>query len=193
MVKDALEAVGPLTFVALRFTLATAVLLPALIAYRKRLSLELLASGGLAGFCLFAGYALQTTGLEYTSASKAGFITGLSVVIVPLIGTCILRQPIERWTIIGVALAVVGLALLSLREDLSIQFGDLLVLGCALAFALHILVLGAFAPKHDILALTSVQVAVAAVLNILGALWLERPSGQGALAVWPAALFTGLL
>jgi drug/metabolite transporter (DMT)-like permease len=192
MVKEALAATGPLTFVALRFILAAAVVLPLLRLRIGRVTRVLARDGALVGCFLFVGYALQTAGLQFTSASKAGFITGLSVVIVPLLEALALRRPPTPATLVGVALATSGLALLTLSGDFSVELGDLLVLGCALAFALHILSVHRYAGRHDALALTSAQIVAAALLNSLGALLFEAPTADQLLAVLPAALFTGL-
>ena len=192
MVKDALDSTGPLTFLALRFVLAVVVLLPFVAARPSVWSGPAAAGGWLVGFFLFAGYALQTAGLQFTSASKAGFITGLSVVIVPALYAAIARRPPQRGIVVGVVFAVVGLALLSLRDELTVQIGDFLVLGCALAFALHILSLGRVAPSFDVLALTVWQIAAAAMLTVLGAAVFESPSVEQLVAVWPAAAFTGI-
>ena len=192
MVKEAVRETGPLTFLALRFALATAILAPIVLQREVRPRPELLAGGGAIGLLLFAGYALQTAGLQFTSASKAGFITGLAVVIVPLTVALVVGRPPSRATAAGVALATLGLALLSLRDDLSIGSGDLLVLGCAVAFALHILALGRFAPKADPLALTFAQIAAAAVLTTVGAALFEQPTPDQLRTVLPAAAFTGL-
>jgi drug/metabolite transporter (DMT)-like permease len=192
MVKDAMADAGPLTFVALRFALAAAVLAPLVGISRAHFSRPMALGGAAAGLFLFAGYVLQTAGLQFTSASKAGFITGLSVVIVPTVAAAMLRRPPARATAIGVALATVGLALLSLQGDLGVELGDLLVLGCAAAFALHILVVGHVAPKADVLALTSVQIAAAAAFTTVGAALFERPTADQLRAILPAAAFTGL-
>jgi drug/metabolite transporter (DMT)-like permease len=193
MVKDALTEVGPLTFLALRFTLATLVLLPVLVRYTRAISWRLAAHGAAVGLFLFAGYAFQTAGLQFTPASKAGFITGLSVVIVPLISAFALRKPPPAQTLGGVILATVGLALLSLGETLSLEVGDLLVLACAISFAVHILAVGWFAPRYEVLLLTAAQIAAAAALNGCGALLFEAPTLAQLQAVMPAALFTGVL
>jgi drug/metabolite transporter (DMT)-like permease len=192
MVKEALEASGPLTFLALRFALAAAVLAPLLLARRGRLLTRAAAAGGLVGLFLFAGYALQTAGLQFTTASKAGFITGLSVVAVPTIGALVGHRLPAPATAAGVGLAATGLGLLSLREAAAVQVGDLLVLGCALAFALHILVLGAVAPRFDVLELTTWQIGAVAVLTTAGAALFERPTVEQVGLILPAAAFTGL-
>ena len=192
MVKEALEATGPLSFLALRFTLASLVLLPVLIGRRTALSPALLAGGSLVGLALFAGYALQTAGLQFTLASKAGFITGLAVVIVPALTTMLMRKPPAWPLVLGAALATLGLGLTSLESDLTVQVGDLLVLACAISFALHIIAVGHFAPSHDVLALTAVQIFAAALMTSLGSLLFEAPSLTQFAAVLPAALFTGV-
>lgn len=192
MVKEALTGAGPLTFVALRFVLAAAALAPLLALGRTHPSRRLAFGGATAGLFLFAGYVLQTAGLQFTSASKAGFITGLSVVIVPLLTAAVWRRLPSGPTAFGVALATVGLGLLSLEGELGVQLGDLLVLGCAAAFALHILVVGHFAPKADVLGLTFSQIGAAAVFTTLGAALFERPTPEQLRAILPAAAFTGL-
>lgn len=192
LVKEALAESGPLTFVALRFALATAVILPLTVRRQGRPSRGLVRDGGLIGCLLFGGYALQTAGLQFTSAAKAGFITGLSVVIVPLLEALVLHRPLGAATLVGVALATSGLGLLTLGGELRIELGDLLVLGCALAFALHILSVDRYAVRHNVLALTSAQIVIAALLTSASALVFERPTGEQLLAIMPAALFTGV-
>jgi drug/metabolite transporter (DMT)-like permease len=151
LVRDAVAQVPPFTFIAYRF-LAAAVLLAAL---RPRL-----ATGGQPGLALFAGYGFQTVGLQYTTASNAGFITGLSVVLTPLFAGLVLRQPPGRWPVLGACLAAGGLGLLSLQR-LEVRRGDALVLGCAVAFAAHILLLGRSAPRFSTYRLAVVQLATA--------------------------------
>jgi drug/metabolite transporter (DMT)-like permease len=193
MVKDAVTEVGPLTFLALRFALATLVLLPVMVRHTRAISWRLAANGTTVGLFLFAGYAFQTAGLQFTSASKAGFITGLSVVLVPVISAVAFGNKPGLGALAGVALSTIGLGLLSLGDDVTPRVGDLLVLACAGSFALHILAVGSFAPRHDVLPLTAGQIAAAAVLNGAGALLFETPRVSQLAAVLPAALFTGLL
>ena len=220
MVKDALDLVGPLTFVAFRFGLSALAMLPFLLRPRRpavavtdgdgatssgasraagtyRPGRSVAVAGALVGAFLFAGYALQTAGLQFTGAGRAGFITGLNVVIVPMLAATLGRQRVGRLVAVGVALATAGLALLSLGDLASQPFGaglgDLLVLGCAIAFALHILAVGRFAARHDVLRLTFAQIAAVALFSTLAALIWERPSTTSLVAVWPAAAFTGLI
>jgi drug/metabolite transporter (DMT)-like permease len=149
--------------------------------------------GVLVGLALFAGYAFQTFGLRYTTPAKAGFITGMSVVLVPLGQAIFLHRMPRRNSIIGVALAAAGLSLLTLQANLSVNSGDLLVLACAVAFAAHILLVGRYAPDWPPLRLALVQIVTVAVLSSAAALLLEHPIGWPPGNVWFAAAFTGLL
>lgn len=193
IVKEAVAVVPPLTFIALRFTLAT-VAMAALFGRRLRgFGWREYAAGALIGVFLFAGFVLQTLGLQLTSASTAGFITGLSVVLVPFVGYFALGQRPGTGALVGVAAATVGLALLSLGDDLSLGPGDALVLGCAVAFALHIVAVGRFAPRIDALALTLVQLAVVCALSWPSALALERPTVPMTLEFWLVLVFVGVV
>jgi drug/metabolite transporter (DMT)-like permease len=192
MVKEALALAEPFTFLAARFVLATLVVLPAVMLNRAKLSAGAVRAGVLAGCLLAAGYGFQTVGLLFTTASKAAFITGLSVVIVPLISAMLSRRPPARPTTAGIALATFGLALVSLSDDLSIQPGDLLVLGCAVSFALHILVVGRYAARYDTLALTASQIAATGLFCSAFALLFESPRAEQISGILPAAIFTGL-
>jgi drug/metabolite transporter (DMT)-like permease len=151
-----------------------------------------LAAPLLMGLALFAGYALQTFGLRLTTPAKAGFVTGLSVVIVPVVSTLLLRQRLGRGAWLGVGLATAGLALLTLNAGLTVNPGDVLVFGCAVAFACQILLTGRFAPGADPLLLTFGQIAVVALLAGVAALLVERPPAPPANVVFAAA-FTGIL
>jgi len=156
----------------------------------------------LIGIALFAGYAFQTAGLHLTTPAKAGFITGLSVVIVPVVSA--LRphrgQAPERSAWLGVGLAMAGLALLSLQNGLAIAPGDLLVFCCALAFAVHILLTGRFAPQFDPVLLTFGQIVVVMLLSGVAALLFDVRSSGGLTSLFAglnaqvlfAAAFTGL-
>ncbi len=202
MVKGAVAAYPVFSFMALRFAFAGLALLP-LVYWRQRRSptprLTRSPAPLLMGCALFAGYGFQTSGLQLTTPAKAGFITGLSVVIVPLVAALLLRQA-PRWNAwLGVAAATIGLALLSLQANLQIGAGDLLVFGCAISFAGHILLTGRFSPRHDPLLLTLGQVIVVGILDAAAAVAFDRgAAGAGSLTarltrdVIFAAAFTGL-
>lgn len=192
MVKETVSQIGVFTFLTFRFLFA-ALLLALIFWPRLRASSprEFLA-GALVGLFLFGGYALQTIGLKYTSVSKTGFITGLSVVIVPLLSTLLLRQRPSRNALLGVLLATTGLGLLTLR-GLSMAQGDLWVLGGAISFALQIVALGRFAPQMESGILATVQVATVALLSVPLAWAMEGSSPQMSGQVWFAILFTGIM
>ena len=192
VVREAVARVPPSAFIAVRF-LAAAALLAAL---RPRQALRpdrgLAAAGVVAGLALFAGYTLQTVGLQYTSASSAGFITGLAVVLTPLLGALVLRQRPGRWPATGALLAAAGLALLTL-ERLEVRRGDLLVLGCAFAFATHILLLGRYSPRHASYQLAVVQLATTGVLALAWAGAAGDLRLPGSPQVWCALAVTAVL
>ncbi|MGI6367998.1 MAG: DMT family transporter [Anaerolineae bacterium] len=192
MVKDAVQGYPVFAFLALRFAIGLAVLL--LIGGRRlrNLSRANLGAGALAGLFLLAGYAFQTLGLQYTSASRAGFITGLSVVLVPLLAALVVREKPGGATWVGVALATAGLALFTSSGSLALSKGDLLVLLGALGFAGHIITVSVASPQADPIALTTVQLAVVALVSSIIAALADQWTRPGPYTWW-AALFTGAL
>ncbi len=193
-----MDYVGPFTFNAIRFALGSLSLLPLILLLQKRqLKKEpprkkpVLAGGILAGSALFAGASLQQAGLVYTTAGKAGFITGLYVVIVPLLGLFWQQRP-RLGTWLGAVLAAIGLYFLSITEELSISFGDLLVLLSALFWAGHVLLIGWLAPRTDSLKLASVQFAICSLLSLLAAFCLETLSLDAILQAAVPILYGGL-
>jgi drug/metabolite transporter (DMT)-like permease len=193
LVKEVLTEIKPYNLLALRFAFA---FLTMLIIFRKRLATvtrQELAAGAFIGVFLFAGYAFQTVGMQYTTAGKAGFITGLSVVIVPLAAAIILRQKPGARSLLGVVLATIGLALLALNEDWTIARGDLIVLGCAFSYALHIISVGRFAPRMDAITLTIVQIGLVAVISGSISLGFEHSSLDFPTGAWLTVVFLGML
>ncbi len=167
-----MDHLGPYAFNVCRFLVGAFSLLPLLFFLRKK-------EGGstelnpffwkfsiLAGFALFGGATFQQVGIQYTTVGKAGFITGLYVVIVPLLGLC-LRQKIGKWTVIGSFLAVLGLYFLSIKEDFSMGWGESLVLFGAFFWAMHVQIIGSVTEHNlDPLKLALVQYLVCAGLNL---------------------------
>lgn len=196
LVKEALRDASALVFLSLRFSLATLALgcafRPLAAKFTNR---ALLMRGGLvAGLCLFAGYLLQTLGLRYTTPSKSAFLTGLSIVMVPLLGALAGRRAPSVAELLGVAAATVGMGLMTLESGLArINLGDLLTLACAAGFALHILAMGHWAPQTNFQALTLVQVATAALLATASFWWAEPAYLRWTPRVAVALLVTGLL
>jgi drug/metabolite transporter (DMT)-like permease len=192
VVQDAVESVEPVPFLAVRFTIGTAALAPLALrrGVRDLRAPGMLRAGALAGLALTAGYVLQTVGLQYTTSSVSAFLTYLLVVFVPLIVALTTRH-LPPWpTVGGVVLAVAGLALLGGGPEVGAGRGELLTLGCALAFAVHLLVLADAAPRLPVAALSVVQFAVVAgVLFVPGLLaGGYRLTGEA----WAAAVYTGV-
>ena len=147
LVHDALDDITPFAFLLGRFGIATLLLMPAAVPALRRRGPErrmLVRAGLTAGVILFGGYATQTIGLQYTSASTSAFITGLYVVITPVIESAISRRLPRRPVVAGIVVATVGLYLLT-GADVHIGRGEAFTLVCAVLFALHIVYIGAYA------------------------------------------------
>jgi len=191
-IKNALADVTPFNFIALRFIMALIILL---VVFRKRLSGlngYILLRGSVVGVFLFFAYAFQTVGLKYTTASNAGFITGFSVVLVPVFSALILKARPSFESTIGVICAIAGLFFLSYNGGFALNKGDILVLFCALAVAFHILTVGYYTKKMDSILLTIVQIGVVTILSIISALLFEvtvLPQGR---VVWEAIFVTSI-
>ena len=183
---------GPFTFNALRFSMGALALLPLLTWRRQReRSLprgsfqKLIWAGLLTGLSLFGGASLQQIGLVGTSASKAGFITGLYVILVPLMGL-FWRKRTHPAHWIGAALAVPGLYLLSVQADFTISSYDLVVLGGAFLWAVHVHLIARYAGQVGVLRLAVMQSAVCGVLSGFAALYFETISFTGIVdGIWP--------
>jgi drug/metabolite transporter (DMT)-like permease len=197
MVKDLIEQVPPMQLLAVRFGIASIPPLLFITVMRRwrGFSLRELAWGSAVGVVLGLGYTLQTVGLQYTTASHGAFVTGLLVVIAPVMGIFVMRQVPSRWAIAGILLATVGLAMLSLRleEGFQVNFGDLLILGCAFAFALHIALVARTSRMFDSFRLSVVQIVVAGALNAVGALLFEWPWKPMSAEMWAGAAFLGIM
>lgn len=165
VVKNALVDITPYAFLALRFFVAFFSLVFFCRPYRSLIAPDVLKSGGLIGLFLFMGYAFQTIGLQYTKASNAAFITGLSVVLVPLFAVYINKQKLASKNYFGAITAAFGIFLLSFDGSYSLHKGDFLILLCACSFALHIISIGRYSEKHDTILLAAVQIAVVAAVS----------------------------
>ena len=193
VVRDAVADVAVVPFLAVRFLVGAAVLAPFALAPRNGggdgpAGAGVASAGVVCGLVLLAGYLFQTVGLQYTTAPVSAFVTYLLVVIVPLMSSVILRRPPGRATLAGVVVAAVGLLLLT-GEGAGIGRGELLTLGCAVAFAVHIVLLAELAPRHDTVRLTVVQLLVVGAACLVPGAFL---GGYGFPAeAWLAAVFTG--
>jgi drug/metabolite transporter (DMT)-like permease len=190
-VKDAVALYPLFAFLAVRFAIATLTLAVPGTRRVRSLGRSGLAAGALLGLLLASGYALQTAGLERTTVSGTGFITGMYVVLTPLIALAFFRSRIAAVTWAGVALSTAGLALLS-GVHAGSAVGDLLVLAGAAVYSVQIVLMERFAPRHDPVAFTLVEMAAACAG--LGVVALVRgdlavPHGW---TVWGALLVTGV-
>ena len=185
LVKDAISHYATLPFLALRFGLALIVMVALVRRLPDRRTLKV---GALIGLALTAGYLLQTVGLQYTSPGNAGLITGLFVVFTPILER-LFGRPVAFRTVVAVAVALLGTALLAGGGG-GVGFGDLLMVGCAMAFALHIVLLSHWAPGLAPAPLAMVQMATASVLFSFGSVTgFHVPTGS----VWFAIAVTGVL
>ncbi|HEY1369834.1 MAG TPA: DMT family transporter [Gaiellaceae bacterium] len=191
-VKDAVELYPLFAFLALRFTIATAALAIPGARRLRGLGRRGLAEGALLGALLGGGYVLQTEGLARTTVSSTGFITGMYVVLTPLIALVLFRTviPVAAW--LGVLLAAFGLALLSgVHADSAV--GDLLVLAGAAVYSLQIVLMERYAPLYDPMGLTLVELLTAAAgITVVAAARGEFAQPPRGWTVWGALLVTGL-
>ncbi|HEV2685570.1 MAG TPA: DMT family transporter, partial [Actinomycetota bacterium] len=165
VVKDAVERMPPFLFIGIRFTLAAVVL--AISGAFKGLTKREAQLGVITGLALFAGYAFQTVGLQYTTASNAGFITGMFVVFTPIIGAFVFRRLPSTAASLGVILAAGGLVLLAMPSGFHLRKGDALEVMTAITFAVHILLIARLGKDIPALRFAAVQIATAAVLALV--------------------------
>ncbi len=190
-------------FTSLRHLLGALVLVPAVLWYDRSRGVtraqgrvqtrRALVPGVLVGLALFVASYLQQLGIAHTTAGNAGFITGLYMVLVPVIGGLLLGHRSSRWVWVGVALALTGLYLLSVRHGLTMSLGDALMLGCAVAWAAQILLIDAYVTSLDPIRLAATEFAVCALVSLLVSLATEPdPFAATAAAALPL-LYAGVL
>jgi drug/metabolite transporter (DMT)-like permease len=169
LVKDALASASVFVFLALRFLLATAALVLMYGRELKKAGTGGLRAGAIIGCCMFGGYAFQTAGLALTTPSKAAFITGFFVVLVPVLLAAFGSRRVPLWVWLGALSAFAGLYFLAVPPSglAALNRGDLLVLGCAFMFALHVISIGHYSVRYSAGALTLIQVVVTALFTIL--------------------------
>ncbi len=193
-----MEHLEPYAFNGIRFAIGALSLLPLVWWYSKRQLLKgqdikTLCQAGLpVGVLLFIGASLQQVGLLYTTASKAGFITGLYIVLVPVLGI-FLRHKTSLNIWIGCAVALLGLYFLSVTDDFSLNPGDSLMLIGAFFWAAHLLAIDFYLKKITAVLLAMVQFVICAVLSLLVSLVLENPTLAQALAAWQSLFYAGVI
>jgi len=199
--REGMETMGPFLFNTARFFIGTVFLLPIVwyLSKKKKISTgketstkKLWVAGTVAGLFLFTASSFQQVGIQYTTAGKAGFITGLYIFFVPLIGI-FFGQRTGSGTWLGAFIAVIGLYLLSINEDFSIARGDLLQLICAVFFAAHVLVIGYVAKRMDPLKLSLIQYLVSGVLSFFIAIAIEVITWQMIVDTAIPLLYAGIM
>ncbi|MBT2576702.1 DMT family transporter [Bacillus sp. ISL-8] len=188
VVQNAMSFVGPFTFNGIRFLFAGIILLFVQMIFSQKTSKQDIKQSSLAGlivgFFLCVGYLLQTFGLLYTTSSKAGFLTGLSIVMVPILSFIFLKQRATIFIVLGIAVATAGLYLLTAGDSFQLNIGDILVLGCAVAFAAHILVNGFFSKKISPLLLSTSQVLAVGIFSSICAFLFEDWGKLFSVSLW---------
>ncbi|HXR64762.1 MAG TPA: DMT family transporter [Ktedonobacteraceae bacterium] len=193
--KLTLRLVGPFTYLSLCYLVATVTLVLIFHKRLRRITRAEFLCGLLIGVVLFAGYAFQTVGMQWTSVSKTGFITGLYVPLVPLFSLLFLRQRIAITAWLGVLLSLAGLFLLSVNKQLtlSIGLGEWLLLICAFAFAIQIVLISKFAPQMDAINLAIIQLALTTLLSFIAVPLNHEPLAAPPLLAWVPIFLLGML
>lgn len=205
--RAGMEYIGPFTFNGIRSLIGGLVLIPVIFLFshkkdteteepaeedQKRQNKTLLIGGLSCGVVFFTASSLQQIGVMYTTAGKAGFITALYIVLVPIMSVFIGKK-IRPVIWLCVALAVAGLYLLCIKEGFSLGKGDLLVICCAFVFAIHILVIDHFSPKTDGVKLSCIQFFVCGLISLFPIFIFESPNWEHLAACWLPILYAGVL
>ena len=187
VIKEAVAAFPPISFVAWRFLIGGMALV--VLAIPKGLAIW--RDAAICGALLFSGYALQTAGLVTTGASNSALITGLFVIITPILAGLLRRKSPRPWVLAGAVVAFVGVGLLTARDGIRLGGGDLLTLGAAFSFAGHIVALARLAPRHPVVPFTAGQLLVTAGLAFPAAALIEGLAVPTSREV-PALLITAI-
>lgn len=199
-----MEHIGPFTFLAARSYIGSFALIPCIFILNKlkttqeaqkgkEYNIKILVLGGICcGVALFVASIFQQIGIAYTTVGKAGFLTALYIVIVPILGL-FFRKKVSKKVWLSVIIAVVGMYLLCIKEEFRISNGDLLVIICALFFSIHILVIDYFSPKVDCVKMSCIQFFVCAIISTVFMFIFEQPSISTLYATLPYILYAGVL
>ena len=202
-----MEYVGPFTFNFARNIIGGAFLIPCICLLnkldpvrrpvytneeeKKKAQKTLLIGGLCCGVALFVASSLQQIGVQYTTAGKAGFITALYIIFVPVLGM-FLKKKVHPTVWLAVGISAVGLYLLSIKENFSMGTGDIYVCLCALCFAIHILVIDHFSPLVDGVKMSCIQFFTAGMLSAAAAFLFEKPSANAVLQCWFPILYAAI-
>lgn len=194
LVKNALADISTILFLALRFSIATLVLAGVFLSRGVGPARTGIVAGVLTGCLLYGGYLLQTLGLRHTTPATSGFITGLYIVIVPMLSAAVYRRAPGVFEWAGILLAGTGMGLMTLQSaQFGVGTGELLTLGCAFAFAAHILMLGHFSQRMNTSWLSLLQVGTSALIALSTFAWMETPEIRLTSAVLIALVVTSVL
>lgn len=200
--RAGMEHVGPFTFNGVRFALGSLSLLPLIFFFKRKsntlqLQRESVSSknfifgGILLGTILFTASSFQQVGIVYTTAGNAGFITGLYMIFVPIFGVFIKKKTsLNIWFAAIIALA--GMYILSVGDEFNTGYGDFLVLIAAAFYAIHVLLVGYYAPKIDNLKISAFQFAICSIFSLIAAFIFETPNIEGILLAAIPILYGGL-
>jgi len=190
MVKNAVAMIPVMWFILLRFGIATAIVAVVGARQLRRITHIDLAAGTVTGLVVFGAFTFQTAALQRTISSNVGFITGLYVVMVPLLAALVFRHLPSRASLVAVALAAVGLFLLANPSTRHFGTGETYALLCAFGYAVQILIVDRYATRVSIVPYTVVQLAVVAICAAVGAGLSGRVHHLGSRAVWEALIVT---
>jgi drug/metabolite transporter (DMT)-like permease len=195
LVKDALANASVFVFLALRFVVATAVLVLMYGRELRKAGVSGLRAGAIIGCCMFGGYAFQTAGLALTTPSKAAFITGFFVVLVPVLLALFGSRRVPVWVWIGALSAFAGLYFLAVPASglAALNRGDLLILACAFMFALHVISIGHYSVRYSAGALTLIQVAVTALFTMLCVPFFALLGAEQPRVIWTPGLILAVI
>lgn len=183
LIKNALTDISPLLFLGIRFFIAAAILFPFIYKIVKQTDRNTFIAGSALGLFYFFGFATQTIGLNYTTATKSGFITGTFVVIIPILQTIIEKKKPKWYNIVSIIFVMIGLIFLSSSGDNLLQFinelgsdfniGDFLTLICAVLFAFQVVYVDVFTKKYDYMPMVFIQLLITGIGGFLGSIFLS--------------------
>ena len=193
MSKSSLDILSTFNFLSIRFLIAAGASILLYLKRFKAIDKDTIKYGSITGFMMFLGYAIQTIGLNYTTASKSAFIIGFCVVLVPLFSSLFLKKIPKISSLVGVVLALIGLALLTLDGSLRLNVGDGLTFISTFCFAFYMLMISNYAPRVDIINFAIVQIGVVALLSTFITFLMEQPIIPTGTGIWFDILFLSLI
>lgn len=194
IIKKSIDLFDPISFVFLRFTIASVFMLVFIIPLMKKINRKLLIEGGLLGTALFLIFLTQTLALKMITATEVGFLTGLYVIFVPILSAVFLKKYPHIFSWIGVSLAAAGMAIVTFQSGLSITTGQFLAIVNAFFIGVQILMTDVYSRKHNVVLLTAIQLITVAVLSGLYAFCFESPDYAKAFIPYVgwSIVFTGI-